>query len=87
MIVKKDVAERLQAQLKDAGLKTQLERVKNSLDDVESLFLDNVDESRTPADESRSLGYAERFLQLALMQLQQLEEIVEKYGPDAQTRG
>jgi hypothetical protein len=78
----------LDGQLSDSGLKQQLQQVEHWLDDVESIFLRSaMREPRTPDALSRWLAYAMFALQMAIEKRKNVQEIVAKYGPNAQSIG
>jgi hypothetical protein len=73
----------LEARVKDPYIRGQLKFVRNSLGDIESVFLQSLTrESRTPAQEAKLLAHAEMVLQIAQEMLKIIQEIVAKYGSD-----
>jgi hypothetical protein len=78
----------LDAQIKDQYLRRNLEEATHWLDDVENVFLRSArQQERTPDAFTRWLSYAEQPLAWAIARRKELEEIVAKYGPNAQTIG
>ena len=84
---KKAVATSLREQFKSDRLKAEVKMAWNWLNDVEVLFLNQLDD-RTPAQESRWLDYAGfYFHQFAIPTLHRLERIMETHGPNAELVG
>ncbi len=77
----------LDGQLTDNYLKQLLQRASYTLDDVENVFLGSaLQEPRTPAAESTWLGYTEFVLEMiAVPQRKVVQDIVAKFGPNAQS--
>ena len=84
---KKAVARSLQEQFNDERLKAEVQMAWNWLNDVEVLFLNQMDD-RTDAQEARWLGYAEGYLQsFAVPALTRLTQVMLTYGPNAEAVG
>jgi len=78
----------LDAQIKDATLRRNLQEATPWLDDEENVFLRSArQQERTPDTFARWLSYAEQHFGWAIARRQELQEIVAKYGPNAQTIG
>jgi hypothetical protein len=78
----------LDAQIKDANLRRNLQEATPWLDDVENVFLRSArQQERTPEASARWLSYAEQPLGWAIARRKELQEIVAKYRPNAQTIG
>jgi hypothetical protein len=73
----------LEAKVKDPGTHERLQRVRNTLSDVENIFLTQLQRDvRSREQEVRWLGYTEMVLTMAAMQLHEIEDDVAKYGSD-----
>jgi uncharacterized damage-inducible protein DinB len=82
----------LHAQITDDHVKQLLQQVLNHLDDVEVLWLGNLQHEQRPlrtiAEESRWLDQTEFFLErIALPQLEAVQEMVATFGPNVLLRG
>jgi hypothetical protein len=81
-----EIVEELEASAKDPGIRKKLEDARDSFEDVGEVFLADLDNaSRTPAQETRWLGYATMALTLGQLHLQAVQDAVQKYGPNVQT--
>jgi len=80
----KDWIDKLTTEKVQTYIRQLIQRTSCTLDDVENFFLGSLDrESRTPAAESKWIGYAEFvFYPIAVPQRKQVQDIVAKYGPD-----
>ena len=78
----------LDSQIKDPNLRHDLQEAVQWLDDVENIFLHSArQEASRPDALARWFKYAEQALVWAIARRQELDEIVAKYGPDAETNG
>jgi hypothetical protein len=78
----------LDGRIKDANLRRDLQEAVQWLDDVENIFLHSArQEASGPDALARWFKYAEQALVWAIARRQELDEIVAKYGPDAETNG
>jgi hypothetical protein len=76
----------LDGQVKDPSLRHELQEAVQWLNDVEHTFLHSArQEASRPDDLARWFKYAEQALVWAIARRQELDEIVAKYGPDAET--
>lgn len=78
----------LDGKLEDSYLKQMLRHALNMVGDVESFFLRSArQEPRTPDALSKWLDNAEAALQIAIQQRKLVENVIAKYGPNAQSIG
>jgi hypothetical protein len=81
-VAAKSVAE-LEGQVKDPYFRRYLKFIRNTLGDIESIFLQPLAlESRTPAQETKMLANADWALHIAEEMLKKIQDDVAKYGPD-----
>jgi len=75
----------LDGQIKDPNLSHDLQEAVQWLDDVENIFLHSArQEEARPDALARWFKYAEQALVWAIARREELQEIVAKYGPDAE---
>jgi hypothetical protein len=75
----------LDGQVKDPSLRHDLQEAVQWLDDVEDIFLHSARQEESRPDAlARWFRYAEQALVWAIARREELQEIVAKFGPDAE---
>jgi poly(A) polymerase Pap1 len=59
----------------------KLRSLLSDIEEVETMWLEDTRESRTPEAEATWLGHAEAALRVALLRLEALDELTAAYGP------
>ena len=78
----------LDTQLKNPNLRLSLQEAVHWLNDVETIFLRSARKGQRTADAlARWFSYTEQPLAWAIARRQELQEIVARYWPDAETNG
>lgn len=82
----RDLVSEIDSQISSSYLKGELKLARHWLDDVDNFFLGStLQERRTVAELSRWLVEAERVLQWAVEKRKNVQDIISKLGPNAES--